>query len=226
MTNPLPILTLKDGGKHFTTVAGPLTILANLNLTIGAQEKIAITGSSGSGKTTLLHILAGIDRLNEGTLHFEDQLISTWSEDQLAKWRLASVGFIFQDFRLLPRLTALENVALPLELLGGKLREINEQAFHTLEKLGLKSRVHHFPAQLSGGEQQRVAIARAFIHNPAIIFADEPTGNLDPHTSESVIHYLQEIQENAKSTLVIVTHDHTIAAIASRRLDLNQGSFR
>jgi putative ABC transport system ATP-binding protein len=197
----------------------PLVVLRDINLAIAAQEFVAITGPSGSGKTTLLGLLAGLDRPTKGVVRLDGQDLGPLSEDSRARLRAEKVGFVFQTFQLLPTLTALENVLVPLELLGRK----RDGARELLERVGLGDRTHHYPAQLSGGEQQRVAIARAFANGPKILFADEPTGSLDADTGKTIIDLLVELNSNAGTTLVLVTHDPALASLANRVIKLAGG---
>jgi putative ABC transport system ATP-binding protein len=197
----------------------PLTVLRDINLAIAPQEFVAITGPSGSGKTTLLGLLAGLDRPTKGSVRLDGQDLGPLSEDARARLRAEIVGFVFQTFQLLPTLTALENVLVPLELLGRK----REGARELLERVGLGDRTHHYPAQLSGGEQQRVAIARAFANGPKILFADEPTGSLDAETGRTVIDLLVELNKHAGTTLVLVTHDPALAELANRTIRIAGG---
>jgi putative ABC transport system ATP-binding protein len=180
---------------------------------------VAITGPSGSGKTTLLGLLAGLDRPTKGSVRLDGQDLGPLSEDARARLRAEIVGFVFQTFQLLPTLTALENVLVPLELLGRK----RDGARELLERVGLGDRTHHYPAQLSGGEQQRVAIARAFANGPKILFADEPTGSLDAETGRTVIDLLVELNKGAGTTLVLVTHDPALAGLANRTIRIAGG---
>lgn len=218
------VLTLTRVTKEYQSGDHVLQVLKGADLSIRAGETIAIVGPSGSGKSTLLGLLAGLDRVTSGTIEFEGQAIQNWNEDQLAQWRRKHVGFVFQDFRLIPSFTALENVALPMEILGSDANEANQKAQELLTKLGLGERTHHFPHQLSGGEQQRVAIARAYVHQPEIIFADEPTGNLDPKTSGSILNSLFDLHKNQKTTLVLVTHDFEIAKMMQRQVRIDDGT--
>ncbi|WP_115329493.1 ABC transporter ATP-binding protein [Legionella busanensis] len=201
-----------------------LTILNAINLTIPAGATIAITGVSGSGKTTLLNIMAGLEKPTSGQVYYGLQEISSLNEDKRAKIRARQVGFIFQFFHLLPNLTALENVMLPLE--------INQQknpapiALDWLTQVGLNKRAKHYPSQLSGGEQQRVAIARAFAITPAVLFADEPTGNLDKKTGQAIINLLFSLNQQYQSTLVMVTHDDTLAARCQLHWPLIDGQLQ
>jgi putative ABC transport system ATP-binding protein len=197
----------------------PLTVLRDINLAIAPQEFVAITGPSGSGKTTLLGLLAGLDRPTKGSVRLDGQDLGPLSEDARARLRAEIVGFVFQTFQLLPTLTALENVLVPLELLGRK----RDGARELLERVGLGDRTHHYPAQLSGGEQQRVAIARAFANGPKILFADEPTGSLDAETGRTVIDLLVELNKHAGTTLVLVTHDPALAELANRTIRIAGG---
>ena len=192
-----------------------------MELTITDGESVAITGASGSGKSTLLGILAGLDVPTSGSVILGDKVITTMNEDQRAQVRSELVGFVFQSFQLLPALTALENVMLPLELKG----EINPNAIAQgfLDKVGLGQRLTHYPRQLSGGEQQRVAVARAFASQPKILFADEPTGNLDEKTGSQIIELLFALNKELGTTLVLVTHDNALAGRCDRHLQLADG---
>ena len=216
-----PILEVQELTRVHTTAAGPLTVLSGVSFSLAAGETCAITGRSGSGKTTLLGLCAGLDLPTSGTVRVSGQEITKLGEDARARLRNDLVGFVFQNFQLLPTLTALENVLIPLELRGGRVdRSLGRQL---LEKVGLGDRLGHFPVQLSGGEQQRVALARAFIHRPAILFADEPTGNLDADSRAVVEDMLFALNREAGTTLVIVTHDAALAAKTARRLPLHGG---
>ena len=202
----------------------PLTILEAVDLEIGRGEILAILGPSGSGKTTLLGLLAGLDRATDGTIEIEGQSLGEMSEDERAALRATSIGFVFQSFQLVPTLTALENVLVPLELLGHAPENGREaHATELLERVGLGGRVGHYPAQLSGGEQQRVGIARAFANQPRILFADEPTGNLDGETGHGIVELLFDLNRERNTTLVIVTHDLALARRANRILHLGRG---
>jgi len=191
-----------------------LQILQDINLQVSEGESVAITGISGSGKTTLLGLLAGLDIPSSGEVILLDQKLSTLDEDQRAALRLGKVGFVFQSFHLMDNLTALENVMLPLELDGSlslKNDGIRQRAKDALKEVGLEHRITHLPTQLSGGEQQRVALARAFVSNPVILFADEPTGNLDSNTGNEIVELLFSMQQQNNTTLVLVTHDDALA---------------
>ena len=200
-----------------------LSILENISLDIQQAESVAIVGASGSGKTTLLGLLAGLDTPSSGSITVAGAEISSLDEDQRAAFRAKHVGIIFQSFHLLPALTALENVILPIELAGK--RDSESQAITLLEQVGHSHRLHHKPAELSGGEQQRVAIARAFAAQADILFADEPTGNLDQHTGEQIIDLLFDINKKQATTLVLVTHDLELAARCDRQLVLSHGGL-
>lgn len=197
--------------------------MQSLSLQIAAGEKVAIIGSSGSGKSTLLGLLAGLDNPSGGKVLINGNEISHLDEDGRAAVRGRSMGFVFQSFQLLPSLTALENVMLPLQLAGRK--DTREQSIAALERVGLAHRLSHYPRQMSGGEQQRVAIARAFAPQPTILFADEPTGNLDEQTGERIIELLFNLNAESGTTLILVTHDMKLAQRCQRRLRLHDGSL-
>ncbi len=207
--------------KTVSTFEHSLTIVNDIHLAIAKGETVAIVGASGSGKTTLLGLLAGLDRPSSGEVYWGEEALSAKDEDQLAAGRAQRIGFIFQSFQLLPALTALENVALPLELSGA--RDANARASEWLTKVGLGGRVNHMPRQLSGGEQQRVAIARAFVTSPELVFADEPTGNLDSKTGADVVNLMFDLNAQAGTTLVLVTHDLQLAARCARTIKLADG---
>jgi putative ABC transport system ATP-binding protein len=198
-----------------------LTILDNVSLAVNDGETLAIVGASGSGKTTLLGLLAGLDRPNTGSVSWHGETISTLTEDALAKKRQGTVGFVFQSFQLLPALTALENVMLPLELASNP--DAEALAAEWLKRMGLGERIDHQPRQLSGGEQQRVAIARAFAASPSIVFADEPTGNLDTDTGNEIIDLMFKLNRDQGTTLILVTHDLELAARCNRHIRLARG---
>lgn len=212
-------------GKTVSMPSGKrLTLLENITLAIPQSASVAITGASGSGKTTLLGLLAGLDRPSEGKIRLLDKDIANFSEDQRAKLRLGKIGFVFQSFHLMDNLTALENVRLPLELNHSK-KAIDQQALKALEEVGLKNRRHHLPPQLSGGEQQRVALARAFVTQPKLLFADEPTGNLDAKTGQEIETLLFDLQQQHHTTLVLVTHDQQLAARCELHYQLDAGKL-
>ena len=208
-------------GKRVTTAAGPLDILTAIDLQIGSGEAVAVVGVSGSGKSTLLGLLAGLDLPSSGEVRLGEHCLNALDEDGRAHVRAQLVGFVFQSFQLLPGLTALENVMLPLELAA--VAGPRERATQLLARVGLGERLTHYPKQLSGGEQQRVAIARAFSMQPAILFADEPTGNLDSTTGETIIDLLFELNRERGTTLVLVTHDAALAARCDRSIQLDAG---
>lgn len=198
-----------------------LTILEDVSLTVAAGSTQAIVGASGSGKTTLLGLLAGLDRPDQGTVRWFGETVSALTEDELARRRQGAVGFVFQSFQLLPALTALENVMLPLDLAG--VADARERAAAWLERVGLSARLDHLPKQLSGGEQQRVAIARAFVSNPRIVFADEPTGNLDTDTGAEIVELMFRLNREQGTTLVLVTHDPDLAGRCAAAIRLARG---
>ena len=200
---------------------GPLTILADVSLVVHAGESLAIVGASGAGKSTLLALLAGLDSPSTGRVLLAGNDLTELDEDGRAAVRGRHVGFVFQSFHLVPALTAVENVMLPLELIGRS--DARSTAAQVLEQVGLGARMSHYPKQLSGGEQQRVAIARAFVTRPAVLFADEPTGNLDTTTGQKITDLLFELNRSTGSTLILVTHDRTLAARCNRILELDAG---
>ncbi len=198
-----------------------LEILKGITLEIKSGESVAIVGASGSGKSTLLGLMAGLDEASGGSVVINDTDLTALDEDGRAEFRGANVGFVFQSFQLLPALTALENVMLPLELVG--VGDATAAATEYLDRVGLSDRLHHYPRQMSGGEQQRVAIARAFAASPSILFADEPTGNLDTRTGERVVDLLFDLNREEGTTLVLVTHDLRLAERCDRTLRLDHG---
>ena len=208
-------------GKRVSLPSGELTILEGIDFTLAAGERVAVVGASGSGKSTLLSLLAGLDVPSDGDVELAGQRLSGLDEDGRARLRGERVGFVFQAFQLLPSLTALENVMLPLELRGERAARGAARAI--LEAVGLGARLDHYPRQLSGGEQQRVALARAFVTRPQVLFADEPTGNLDTHTGEAVIDLLFRMNTESGTTLVLVTHDPALAARCDRHLHIDAG---
>ena len=205
--------TYLSGGRR-------LTVLKDISFTVEPGAFVAIVGPSGSGKTTLLGLLAGLDRPTAGTVHLDGDELGTLSEDDLARLRARKIGFVFQSFQLIPTLTALENVQVPLELRG---EPSTERAADLLARVGLGDRGHHYPAQLSGGEQQRVALARAFSTRPLVLLADEPTGNLDARTGATIIDLMTELNRDLATTLVLVTHDLDLASRARRTIRLADG---
>jgi putative ABC transport system ATP-binding protein len=198
-----------------------LTILHSLDLTIPDGQFVAIVGPSGSGKSTLLGLIAGLDAPTSGEIRIDGEVVNELSEDALAELRSAKVGFVFQSFHLIPSLTALENILVPMEIAG--LRDAPDRARQLLRDVDLVARAHHYPSQLSGGEKQRIAVARAFANDPTIMLADEPTGNLDSRNGRHVFDLMVEMNHRRGATLVLVTHDHDLAAEASRRISLRDG---
>ncbi len=223
-THPNAVVAAVELGKTVHGPGGPLTILTDVSLHIDPGEAVAVLGASGSGKSTLLGLLAGLDRATAGEALLFGIPLGTLDEDRRAALRAGRVGFVFQSFQLLPGMTALENVMLPLEL-GGRA-DARQGARASLEAVGLAERLHHYPAQLSGGEQQRVAIARAFAPHPEVLFADEPTGNLDSATGARVSDLLFRLRETSGAALVLVTHDEQLAGRCDRRLHLVEGALR
>ena len=218
-----PILTARHLNKVVPSAEGELSILHDLSLDLCRGDSLAIVGSSGSGKSTLLGLLAGLDLPSSGSIHLAGQDLSQLDEDQRARLRAEQVGFVFQSFQLLDSLNALENVMLPLELEGHA--DARQRARALLERVGLGHRLTHYPRQLSGGEQQRVAIARAFVAEPAVLFADEPTGNLDSHTGERICDLLFALNRERGATLVLVTHDARLAQRCKRQIRLEAGQL-
>ena len=214
------ILDVVDVSKTVQTTE-PLTILQDITFRVQQGESLAIVGSSGSGKSTLLGLLAGLDTVSTGSITLAGFELQTLNEDERAALRAQHVGFVFQSFQLLDSLTALENVMLPLELKGQK--DARAKAIALLERVGLKARLNHYPKQLSGGEQQRVAIARAFAAEPAILFADEPTGNLDTKTGASIIELLFALNDSLGTTLILVTHEARLAERCEHRIQIEAG---
>ncbi|MEQ1512900.1 MAG: ABC transporter ATP-binding protein [Lysobacteraceae bacterium] len=216
-----PALKVEDLAKRVRLPTSELTILEGIAFEIATGDSVAIVGASGSGKSTLLALMAGLDTPSDGRVLLDGAPLSTLDEDGRAKVRGEKVGFVFQNFQLLPSLTALENVMLPLELRGDA--DVDGPAREILRKVGLSERLDHYPRQLSGGEQQRVALARAFVTRPALLFADEPTGNLDTRTGQAIIELLFGLNADAGTTLVLVTHDEHLASRCHRVLRLDGG---
>jgi putative ABC transport system ATP-binding protein len=208
-------------GRTYVSGGREITVLRDITFELEPAGFLAITGPSGSGKSTLLGLLAGLDRPTRGRVVLDEQDLSALTEDERARVRAEKVGFVFQSFHLIPTLTARENIQVPLELRG---EEARGRAHELLERVGLADRGHHYPAQLSGGEQQRVAVARAFAHRPKILFADEPTGNLDAANGANVIGLLSELNRELATTLVLVTHDPDLARRAQRVIRLHDGA--
>jgi putative ABC transport system ATP-binding protein len=215
------VLQVEELGKRVSLPSGALTILEGVGFSISQGDTVALVGASGSGKSTLLSLMAGLDTPSSGSVLLDGEPLSALDEDGRARVRGEKVGFVFQSFQLLPSLTALENVMLPLELRGDA--DVETPARAILGKVGLGERLGHYPRQLSGGEQQRVALARAFVTRPAVLFADEPTGNLDTRTGQAIVELLFALNAEAGTTLVLVTHDEHLAARCGRRLRLDGG---
>ncbi|RYD25335.1 MAG: ABC transporter ATP-binding protein, partial [Verrucomicrobiaceae bacterium] len=218
----MPILEIRDLRKTYRSASHELTVLHGVSLTLDEGDTCAIIGPSGSGKTTLLGLCAGLDDATSGSVKLGGQALEKMSQDERAALRNQLVGFVFQSFQLIPTLTAVENVLVPLELQGMSGRE--RDAEELLAQVGLEKRLDHYPLQLSGGEQQRVALARAFIHRPRILFADEPTGNLDADTSGPIVEMLLRLNREAGTALVLVTHDPALAARARRVVRMGGGT--
>lgn len=217
------ILKITGLEKTYSSSDKQLTVLQDISFDVDKGQTFSIVGPSGSGKTTLLGLCAGLDAPDGGSVELCGQDLNSLNEDQRAQLRNKEVGFVFQNFQLLPTLTALENVSVPLELQGAK--DATQKSRTLLEKVGLGDRVHHYPSQLSGGEQQRVALARAFANSPSILFADEPTGNLDAETGEKVIQLLFDLNRENGTTLVIITHDLELAQRTQQILQLKGGTI-
>lgn len=222
MSSPdVPILSVTNLSQHYETIAGRLEVLSAVSFDVPAGGSLAIVGPSGSGKTTLLGLCAGLDRCSTGEVRIAGEALGVLDEDERARLRNAHVGFVFQNFQLIPTLTALENVLVPLELRGQGGRAAEAQAL--LARVGLAARTGHYPVQLSGGEQQRVALARAFINSPKLLFCDEPTGNLDGANAATITELIFGLNREHGTTLVLVTHDLELAARCDRTLRLRDG---
>ena len=219
----MAILKLSKITQRFVSGDKEIEVLSDINLEINSGESVAIVGPSGSGKTTMLGLCAGLDQPTSGKIELAGKNIEDLNENQRAELRRDNVGFVFQNFELIPTLTALENVSLPLDLKGGTNTKVIAEAL--LNKVGLADRAHHYPSQLSGGEQQRVAIARAFSNNPSIVFADEPTGNLDEETGQHIEDLLFELNREKGTTLILVTHNLELANKAQRIIELKIGKL-
>jgi predicted ABC-type transport system involved in lysophospholipase L1 biosynthesis ATPase subunit len=215
-----PIIVARDLQRSFMLGKGKVEVLRGVSLEIQRGEAIFLVGASGAGKTTLLYTLAGLERPESGTVTFEGRELYKSGESSQARHRNERIGFVFQGYFLLPELTALENTLLPTMI---RKRASEDRAIRALERVGLKDRLHHLPSELSGGEQQRVAIARALINDPAVVFADEPTGNLDSHTGEGIVELLLNVVRESGRTLVVVTHDPKLAERGDRRLEMRDG---
>jgi putative ABC transport system ATP-binding protein len=216
------MIELRDVSKTVTSGTHPLTILQPLTMTIPKGQFVAIVGASGSGKSTLLGLIAGLDAPSSGSVVIDGTDITRLGEDDLAKLRGEKIGFVFQFFHLIPSLTAYENILVPMEIAGAQDAPVRAQRL--LDEVGLHDRGHHYPSQLSGGEQQRVALARALANDPPILLADEPTGNLDTTNGRHILDLLQNIHRTRQTTLVLVTHDRELAAVAEARVVLRDGA--
>ncbi len=221
--NNVDVLDLKALSKIYVSNERELTVLNDINFTIKKGETVAIVGPSGSGKTTLLGLCAGLDKASSGTVKLYGSNLGSLNEDERALLRNKNVGFIFQNFQLIPTLTALENVTIPLELQGAS--QVKEKALELLDRVGLMDRSSHYPNQLSGGEQQRVSLARAFSNEPKLLFADEPTGNLDGETGDKIEQLLFDLNKEKDTTLIIVTHDMELAGRTDRVIKLKSGKI-
>lgn len=221
-THP-PLIEARQVSKQFNGSRGQVALFSNLDLSVARGESLAIVGRSGAGKSTLLSLLAGLDTPSSGDILFDGQALAALDDRHRAELRARMISFIFQSFHLLPELSALDNVRLPLEIRAASDSE--EQARHWLQQVGLGDRLDHYPSQLSGGEQQRVAIARAFATQPALLFADEPTGNLDEETGAHIIEQLFSLNRQQGTTLILITHDHELAARCQRCVRLHGGTL-
>ncbi|MBB44851.1 MAG: hypothetical protein CMM43_01940 [Rhodospirillaceae bacterium] len=219
-----PLIQMKNVKLELGSKAGKVDILKGISLGIYSDTSVAITGPSGAGKSTLMMVIGGLETVTSGSIIIGDENFSLMNEDALAKFRRDNIGIVFQAFRLIPTMTALENISIPLELSNDP--NSNEKAKHALDLVGLSKRMSHYPDQLSGGEQQRVAIARAFITNPTVLLADEPTGNLDQETGTKIIDLLFNLQSCHKTTLILVTHDRSLAERCDRIIDIADGQIQ
>lgn len=217
------LLELQDIYLNYKTENTLVEVIKGVNLKINSGENVAVVGKSGSGKTSLIMLIAGLEKANSGKIIFEDQDISTYSEDELADLRKRKIGIVFQSFYLIPNYTALENVSLVLEI--NKIENAQKKSAELLEQFGLKDRLNHFPSQLSGGEQQRVAIARSIILSPKLILADEPSGNLDSENSKLIINLLFKYSKQNNSSLILVTHDQSIAKECDKIIEIKDGKI-
>jgi lipoprotein-releasing system ATP-binding protein len=221
-----PFLAAKNAGKTYMLGKRALEVLRGIDLEINRGDFLALRGASGAGKSTLLHLLGGLDFPDPGEIHSQGRALSSLSRDDLAQWRNREVGFIFQAYYLLPELDALENVCLPARMARTGASDAARRGRQLLTRVGLSERMEHKPYELSGGEQQRVAIARALINEPALILADEPTGNLDSHTGQEIIDLLCSLREERQMTLVMATHDAKLAARAAKTIHLVDGQIQ
>ena len=220
-----PVISAQSISRVFGSGDTAVAALSSIDMVVEQGDFLAVTGRSGSGKTTLLNLLSGLDRPTTGTVHFHGEDLSKFREAELVELRRHKIGFVFQSFGLMPLLSAQENVELPLHIGGTSWRERRQRAHDALESVGLVSRAHHRPYELSGGEQQRVSIARALVTLPEVVFADEPTGELDTATARSITETLGEIASSRRATIIVATHDLELAATAKRRLDLVDGEI-
>lgn len=218
------LIEIKNLYKNYEMGDLSVPALININLNIQQNEYVAIMGPSGSGKSTLMNILGCLDTPTSGTYHFRDEDVSSFNDDALSAMRNKEIGFIFQNFNLLPKLDALQNVEMPLIYAGIKTHERRERAIHALERVGLKERMHHKPSELSGGQRQRVAVARALVSKPGILLADEPTGALDSKTGEDIMQLFEELHQDG-NTIILITHEHDIASYAHRTIFIKDGSI-
>ena len=219
-----PLIQIKDVKLELGSKAGKVEILKGISLDICSDTTVAITGPSGAGKSTLMMIIGGLEAATSGSIIIDNEDFARMNEDALAEFRRDNISIVFQAFRLIPTMTALENVSIPLELSNEP--DANEKAKYALDLVDLSERMNHYPDQLSGGEQQRVAIARAFITNPTVLLADEPTGNLDQETGNKIIDLLFSLQSSHKTTLILVTHDRSLAQRCDRIIDIADGQIR
>ncbi|MGG3874524.1 ABC transporter ATP-binding protein [Brevibacillus laterosporus] len=223
MSNSIGELTVRDVNHFYRAGKLQVPVLHDINLHIGKSEFISLCGTSGSGKSTLLNLMAGLTRPEQGTIHVNGEEISKFNENQLCLFRRRCLGFVFQSFNLLPNLTAVENVELPLVFSGVSPRMRRKKALEILKRVGLENREHHKPNELSGGQQQRVSIARALVNEPGIVLADEPTGNLDTATEEEILQLMRQMNRESGTTFVIVTHDQEVASQSDRTIFLRDG---
>ncbi|MDN9010739.1 ABC transporter ATP-binding protein [Brevibacillus laterosporus] len=223
MSNSIGELTVRDVNHFYKAGKLQVPVLHDINLHIGKSEFISLCGTSGSGKSTLLNLMAGLTRPEQGTIHVNGEEISKFNENQLCLFRRRCLGFVFQSFNLLPNLTAVENVELPLVFSGVSPRMRRKKAIEILNRVGLENREHHKPNELSGGQQQRVSIARALVNEPGIVLADEPTGNLDTATEEEILQLMRQMNRESGTTFVIVTHDQEVASQSDRTIFLRDG---
>jgi len=224
VTNPAPMIELNDVHVTLASAAGPVNILRGVNLSVPAGQSVGVVGPSGAGKSTMMMVIGGLEQVTSGQALVAGADLTRLNEDQLALWRRDTLGIVFQAFRLVPTMTALENVAVPLELAGR--RDAFELAAEELRAVGLGHRLDHYPEQLSGGEQQRVALARAFVIEPKLLLADEPTGNLDGQTGQTIIDLMFDLRRRKGTTLLLITHDPKLAAQCDRMVRVADGQVQ